>query len=143
MRIGNVNQKKVQAKTSVIILRCCIVSTLMFSACKKQNDECISYTTAPVTEVTGPNTILVDQEADFVVKYYLTDGCGKFENIESTSNGNTVTISLIAKYEGCVCTAIILAGETTFKFKPTQPGIYYLKYLQPNNTHFIDTVTVN
>ena len=139
----SIKKKQVPTKTSVLILSCYIVSTLIFSACKKQRLVCIGYTTAYVTEVTGPNTMLVDQEADFVVKSYLTDGCGKFENLEATSNEYTLTIRLNAKYEGCVCTANLIEGETTYKFKPTKGGVYYLKYVQPNNTYFIDTVTVN
>jgi hypothetical protein len=147
MRLLNVNRKKtMQTKASVIILGCFVVPTLIFSACKKQTEEtgeCIGYTTAQVIEVTGPNMVLVNQETDYKMKFYLTDGCGNFENVESTSNGYTITISLIAKYKGCICTQVLLYGETSYKFKPTQTGIYYLKFIQPNKTHFIDTVTVN
>ena len=136
-------KKPVPTKTSLLILRSSIVSSLIFSACKKQALECIGYTTAYVTEVTGPNTMLVDEEAEFVVKCYLHNGCGKFEKLESSSNEYTVTISLKAKYEGCVCTANLIEGEITYKFKPAQKGVYYLQYVQPNNTYFTDTVTVN
>jgi hypothetical protein len=139
----SIKKKLMQTKTSVIILGCFVASILFFSACKKQTQECLSSTTAQVTKVTGPNMVLVNQETDFTVEYYLYNGCGKFENLESTSNGHTVTISLIAKYRGCICTDILLGGETTYKFKPTLSGIYYLKFVQPNKSHFIDTVTVN
>jgi len=136
-------KKPMQIKMGVQILVCFVGPMLIFSACKKQTTGCIRYTNARVTQVTGPNTVLVNQETDFTVEFHTTNGCGKFENLESTSNGNVITLSVVAKYSGCICTDVILQGETTYKFKPTQGGIYYLKFVQPDNTHFIDTVTVN
>jgi len=54
--------------------------------------------------------VLANQETDLTVFYYLNDGCGQFESLEATSNGSTTIISLKAKYEGCICTAILLTG---------------------------------
>jgi len=121
-----------------------VISFLVLVNCrKKQEDTCVSNTTAQVTKVSGPRTISVNQEAALSVDYYLFNGCGNFENIQSISNDNTVVISLIVKYQGCVCTDNLITGQTIFKFKAAQPGIYYLKFLQPNKTYLIDTMTVN
>ena len=81
--------------------------------------------------------------ADFIAKYYLYSSCGSFENLESNSIGYTITIRLNAKYSGCICADIVLGGDATYKFKPTQPGVYYLRFVQPNNNYFVDTVTAN
>lgn len=130
-------------KSNFIILAG-VISILAFSNCDKNHEnKCLSYTRAQVIEVVGPNMAPVNQETDLTVNYYLVNGCGQFESLESTSNGNTTIISLIAKYEGCICTAIILGGQTIYKFKATQTGIYYLKFLQPDKTYLTDTITVN
>ena len=122
-----------------------IIGLLSFASCakEKQEMECVSYTTAQVTEVTGPNSVPVNQETGLTVFYYLTNGCGKFENMEAISGGNTTIISFKAKYEGCVCTDNLVTRQSVYEFKSGQPGVYYLKFLQPNNTYLTDTITVN
>jgi hypothetical protein len=121
-----------------------VITILVFSNCnKKQEETCLSHTTAKVTNVDGPNMVSVDHEIDLTVKYYLNNGCGQFERLESTLNDHTIIISLIAKYEGYICTDILLGGQTIYKFKPLQTGVYYLKFLQPDKTYLIDTITVN
>ncbi len=122
-----------------------IIALLSFASCdkEKQENECVSYTTAQVTKVAGPNSVPVYHETDLTVFYYLTNGCGKFENMEATSSGNTTIISFKAKYEGCFCTDNLVSGQSVYKFKAEQPGVYYLKFLQPNKTYLTDTITVN
>jgi hypothetical protein len=126
-----------------IIPACVIIAFISFLRCRKQGDKCISHTTAVVREVAGPNTAMVNQEIDLTVHYYLGNGCGRFEGLEATSNSNTTLISLKAKYEGCICTEVLLSGQVNYKFKASQPGVYYLKFLQPNQAFFTDTITVN
>ena len=87
--------------------------------------------------------MLVNQETGLTVFYYLDNGCGKFEGLEATSNGNTTIVSLKAKYEGCICPEVLLSGQINYKFKAEQTGVYYLKFLQPNKTYLTDTITVN
>ena len=118
---------------------------VMLVGCDKElnRDKCLSYTTAQITTVGGPDNVSVNQEIDLNVSYFFNNGCGKFDGVESAASGNTTIISLKAKYEGCVCTAIIQTGEVNYKFKAGQAGVYYLKFLQPNNTYFTDTITVN
>ena len=91
-----------------------VIFFISFLSCKKQDNKCISHTTAVVREVTGPNTALVNQEIDLTVLYYLGNGCGQFEGLEATSNGNTTIISLKAKYQGCICTDVLLSGQANY-----------------------------
>lgn len=115
----------------------------MLLSCKKTKDNaCITHTPAIVAKVSGPNTALVNQEIDLTVSYILTNGCGHFENLEAASKSNTTTITLKARYEGCVCTDILLGGQINYTFKSEQAGAFYLKFLQPDNTYLIDTINV-
>lgn len=125
------------------IILICLITLLVSCSCKKQTKECLAHTTAHVAKVTGPNATTPGQETDYVVQYYLSNGCGKFERVESNVDGNTITISLIASYKGCVCTEVLLSGEVTYTFKPGSTGTYYLRFVQPDKTYLIDTVSVN
>ena len=121
------------------------LAVLSLVSCKKgkEGNECVSYTSAQVTKVDGPNSVSVNQEIDLSVYYYLSNGCGRFQTIETNTTGNTSIIDLKAKYEGCICTDILLSGQIIYKFKAQQVGVYFLKFLQPNKSYLIDTITVN
>lgn len=129
-----------------LIIAVSIVSTFSFLySCNKTQDntKCISYSSAQVTKVSGPNTALINQQITVTISYYLTNGCGHFEAVETTSVNNTTTFNIKAKYEGCICTDNLIGGETNYTFKADKAGSYYLKFLQPDKTYLVDTITVN
>ena len=99
---------------------------LLYSCTKKENDSCISYIPAPVTKVDGPNSGMVNQEIPFT------------EDL----NENTASIKVIAKYEGCVCTQALVPGQILYNFKASQPGTYYLKFLQWDINYLMDTILI-
>lgn len=113
-------------------------------SCKKDNepDNCISFTTAPVVSVTGPNTATVNEEIDIIVNYGIINGCGGFSNIDEVITGNTTTIKVNAKYEGCVCTQVASTFSTIYKFKKLVAGSYDLKFLLADNTYLTHTIVV-
>ena len=113
-------------------------------SCDKQKDvqDCLSFTKAPITKIEGGNDALVNQEVGLTVSFGCFNGCGQFGNFEQTSNGDTTTINVIAKYEGCLCTQDVPLRQATYKFKVTQTGTYYLKFLQTGKTYLTDTIRV-
>ncbi|MGZ5255503.1 MAG: hypothetical protein ACXWV4_13750 [Flavitalea sp.] len=131
-------------KNSLTIIIGCFIILLSSAGCNKLNllRDCVGYTTAQVTEVKGPNTTTINQEMDLTIFYFLSNGCGRFENLEATSSESEIIIKLKAKYEGCICTAALVEGQTIYKFKARQKGVHYLKFLQPNKTYLTYTITV-
>ena len=117
---------------------------LFLFSCKKDNepDNCISYITAPVTNVTGANTASLNQEIELIVYFGIINGCGEFGNIDETITGNTSTINVKAKYEGCVCTQVASTFTTIYKFKKLIAGTYELKFWQADNTYLTHTIVV-
>lgn len=116
---------------------------ICFAFCDKSGKNCLNYSTAAVSEVSGPATALVNQEVDITVRYFFTNGCGSFEKLETSQTGNVIDVSVRAKYEGCVCTDILLSGETVYKFRASRPGSYQLNFERPHNTVLTHTITVN
>jgi len=111
-------------KKYIVISAGVVIVFIFFSSCdKKIDNKCLSYTTAQVRKVVGPNTALPNQEIDLTVFYYLNNSCGQFEGLEATSNGNSIMISLKAKDEGCACADVLLGGQIIYKFKAEQAGI--------------------
>lgn len=131
-------------KGNWITLSLVVFATIILSGCKKtQHDkECLSYTKAPVIKIEGLNTGLVNQDISLTVYFGCFSGCGQFGKFEQTSNGNTTTINVIAKYQGCICTQDAPIRQTIYNFKGSQPGTYYLKFFQTENAYLTYMLTV-
>ncbi|MBS3921993.1 MAG: hypothetical protein KGZ37_02445 [Nitrosarchaeum sp.] len=125
-----------------IFLYFSIIITLL--GCNKKNEDkaCLSFTKAPVTKVEGANTALVNQEIILTVSFGCYNGCGQFGNFDEASTGNTTTITVNAKYEGCICTQDAPIRQTMYKFKKSQTGTFNLKFLQTENTYLTHTIIV-
>lgn len=120
-----------------------LVITLLFTNCDKKDNKCLSYKQAFVSKVEGSKTGKVNQVMTFQVYFGCNSGCGQFGSFDENISGNTRTIIVEAKYEGCFCTMDAPTRVTTYSFTPSQPGTYYLKFLKFNNAYLIDTLIVN
>lgn len=116
---------------------------LTFPSCNKNhNGSCLSFTKAPVTKIEGANSASVNQELVLTVSFQCFNGCGQFGNFDEVISGNTTTITVNAKYEGCICTQDAPIRQITYKFKKSQQGTFDLKFLQTENTYLTHTITV-
>ena len=68
------------------------------------------------------------------LNFTIFDGCGGFGNITETNVGNTKTLTVSAKYEGCICTLPVFDVNTTCNFTATTPGIHTIKFAQPDGS---------
>ncbi len=93
---------------------------------------CLSYEHANVISANVPTNGNVNQTIPIDITFGIYNGCGGFGNITETNSGNTKTITVTAKYEGCFCTQNIGTVQTTYNFTPTTIGIHTIHFLQPN-----------
>lgn len=121
----------------------CFLSILVLSNCHKtsQDNQCLSYATTPIMNVTGPTSGIVNQYIHFTVTFAVC-GCGKFENFGQTSDGDTTTIFVNLKYTGCVCPDYCRILDTAYLFKASQPGTYYLKFSKAGDAYITDTIRI-
>ena len=115
---------------------------LLISCASDDNgsDNCLSYSEAYV------DTVEAIENADavgflFKVNFIVMNGCGGFGSFEQTT-GNTVTVNVIAKYEGCVCTEALEVHDAVYSFNPTAPGTYTLRFRTSEDTFITETVTL-
>src|SRR5688572_10923780 len=113
------------------------VFTISFGSCSKNNidKDCLEYTRAFVSKVEGPSTGQINQEVNFQVYFGVHNGCGQFGNFEESIEANSRLIKVIAKYEGCICTQDAPGRIGDYKFRTSQTGTYFLKFLQVNNNY--------
>ena len=117
---------------------------IILLGCDKKHEDtsCLSSTKAPVTKIEGANSALVNQEIILTVSFGCYNGCGQFGNFDEVFSGNSTTIAVNAKYEGCICTQDAPIRQTTYKFKKSQTGTFDLKFLKTENTYLTHTIIV-
>ncbi|QKG55401.1 hypothetical protein GKZ68_01350 [Hymenobacter sp. BRD128] len=104
-------------------------------------DVCNNTLLTPITAVSGPKTIAINQPAVYSLSYLPAGGCGTLANLSEQSSGNTRAIGVNINYASCSCTTTAVPAQTTYTFQPTQAGTYYLKFLG-NNAYITDTLVV-
>ena len=119
------------------------MSLAFLTSCSNDDnaDNCISFEEAYVSsveEVTTADATGFLFKAKFVVK----NGCGEFESFKEIVSGNVRTITVEAKYEGCICDTALHTKEGVYNFKPTAPGTYTLRFRNSEDTFITETVTV-
>ena len=103
---------------------------------------CVSYQHTNVISANVPTSGNVNTKIPIIISFGILSGCGDFGSITETNLGNTKTITVKAKYEGCFCTSVIGKVQTTYNFTPTTTGTHTIKFLQPNGEFLTYTITV-
>ncbi len=106
------------------------------------NQVCLEYVHAPVTSANVPATGTVNQAIPISLFFTVFNGCGSFGNITETNSGNTKTITVKAKYEGCFCTLPVFNLNSNYNFIATSLGIHTIRFLQPDNTFLTYTINI-
>lgn len=96
---------------------------------------------ARTTSVTGPETIIVNQEATFNVTFRVENSCGSFLNF-AVSEGFPKQVAAIAYYEGCDCGQSASTLTREYKFTPTQTGEFEFRFYTGTTTFITKTLTV-
>lgn len=117
---------------------------LFYSSCNNNDDdneeeetnECIEYKTTYVTSVNSPTNGSVNETINIEVNFGVSNGCGGFGKFIETENGNTKTIEVEAKYEGCICTQNAPIRMVNYEFTASNSGDYELNF-KSSPTDFI------
>lgn len=95
---------------------------------------CLFYRNASVISAEVPAKGQVNQTIPITIKFYVNSGCGSFDSISETNSGNTKTITIKAKYEGCFCASYLPKIETTYNFIAKSAGNYTIKFVNEDGT---------
>ena len=119
-----------------------LISFAFIVSCSNDDDadNCTSFSEAYVDSV---ESIENADAAGFLFKvnFLVLNGCGDFGSFEEII-GDTTTVKVISKYEGCICTEAVEIKEAVYSFNPTAPGTYTLKFKTSEDTFITETITV-
>lgn len=115
----------------------------IMSCSKEQDSNCIENKIAYVTLINSPSTGSVNQNINIEVSFGVNNGCGNFGKFIETQNGNTKTIEVEARYEGCVCTQDAPTRKTNYVFKTQNSANYILKFKSSATEFITASLTIN
>ncbi len=103
---------------------------------------CVSYEQAPVISANVPATGKLNEIIPIEINFTTRNSCGSFDSVSETTSGNTKTITIKAKYEGCFCFQSISNFKTIYNFKATTTGTYTLRFLQATGGFLNYTINI-
>jgi hypothetical protein len=119
------------------------VLMLMIFSCRTENEtDCTYFITEAVSQVSMPDSGLVNQPINIDIHYNANNGCGHFNNFNVTSLNDTVIISPIVKYEGCVCTMIFQNLQNTYVYTASNSGYVYFKFPSTVAHYLMDSIYI-
>ena len=104
---------------------------LMFS-CQEMNlentDNCFSTEFVKPQNISGPDSVAVNEEIKFDLSIGVKNGCGSFGQFLTITDSTSVNIETVAAYRGCVCTQAAMEIDTAYTFTPTSAGVYQFNF---------------
>ena len=120
-----------------------ISAIFLLIGCSKTIDNvCLSNVNAPITKVEGPTEGFVNQEVDLEVSFGTYNSCGNFSSFKENTQALTTEVTVVAKYEGCVCAQVAAVKKAHYKFTKTTAGTYQFNFSQVNGSFITHTVVV-
>ena len=104
--------------------------------------QCVSFAQAFAISATVPTTGIVNNQILIPIKFSITNGCGGFGNITESNISNTKTLTVNARYTGCVCTQVIGEIQTIYNFTPTTTGLQIIKIAQPDGSFLTYNINI-
>ena len=121
-----------------------VLFMIILFSCRNENpSDCLSYVSSPVTQVSMPDSAFVNQPININIDYNANNGCGNFNNFNVNSISDTIVISPVVKYEGCVCTMIFQNLQSTYLYSASNLGYVYFKFPQSGSSFLMDSVYIH
>jgi hypothetical protein len=132
-------------KLKIFYLTTLIIILSLIISCESndQNKECINYDIGYVTSINAPTTGAVNETINIEVSFRVINGCGTFEKFIETENGNSKTIEVEAKYEGCTCTQALEIRTVNYDFTANKSGDYQLNFKSSPTEFITANITIN
>ncbi len=103
---------------------------------------CYQQMEVPVIRFEMPDSIPLDSTATIQVVYVTYSPCSKLNNLKVYQQADTLSIHVIADYDGCDCTGVIPDSVVTYKFVPAAARNYIFRAWKFDNTILQDTLLV-
>ncbi|MCX6294319.1 MAG: hypothetical protein NT127_08520 [Sphingobacteriales bacterium] len=121
-----------------------VLFIILLISCRTEHEgDCLNFVSSPVTQVSMLDSGIINQPINIDFYFNANNGCGNFYNFNVNSISDTMVISPVVKYEGCVCTMIFQNLQTTYSYTPTNLGYAYFKFPQSDSSFLMDSIYIH
>lgn len=103
---------------------------------------CLSYRHAHVLSANVPKNGNVNKTIPIDISFTINNGCGGFGTITEINSGNTKTITVNAKYEGCFCTQNMGTVKIKYNFIAAKKGKHTIIFSQPDGKSLMYIINI-
>ncbi|MGE4288839.1 MAG: hypothetical protein AB7E36_09130 [Salinivirgaceae bacterium] len=118
-----------------------LFAVVLFSQCSLDAN-CYQQIEVPVIRFEMPDSIPLDSSAVIQVVYVTYSSCSKLNDLTVYQLADTLSIHVIADYDGCDCPGVTPDSVATYKFVPAAARNYIFRAWKFNNTILQDTLKV-
>jgi hypothetical protein len=105
------------------------------------DDYCFQQLYTGIDTVTGPETTTVNEPIQLEATFKIVNTCGSFMRFNTTP-GYPKKILAVVNYVGCSCAETLQNVTRPYTFEASQPGEYELRFIKPDETYIVKTITV-
>ncbi|HAM97488.1 MAG TPA: hypothetical protein DCQ26_02650 [Marinilabiliales bacterium] len=103
---------------------------------------CYNQLEVPVKRFEMPDSVAKDSVAIIKVVYLVYNNCSKLNNVYKPSEGDTISVHIVADYNGCTCPDVLPDSVATIGFTPKAVRDYIFRAIKYDNTILQDTLKV-
>ncbi len=104
--------------------------------------ECINQREVPIIRFEMPDSLPVDSLIDINVIYVTYSNCSKLNSLQDFYLADTITLRVIADYNGCTCPETLPDSVVAYYFKSSVKRNYIFRGIKYDNTILQDTLRV-
>ena len=102
----------------------------------------LTFKKAVIIKAEGPKFGKINRNLIFNIVLQGNNGCAKTARLQETAENKTRMIKGEVSYASGMCTQMLKEIKTTYTFKTTKRGTYYLKFLSEDNQYITDTLVI-
>lgn len=136
-------------KLKLLAVACILIVATAFVSCSNDDDDNsvdvpqAVLKTEFVTEVTGAETGIVNQEVILTITYVVGGDCSELSKVIETASGNTKKIEIEVKYDKTKYCTQPTTQTFDYKFKATAAGTYLLRFKKSATEFITHTIVVS
>ena len=104
--------------------------------------ECINQREVPIIRFEIPDSVPADSLIDINVIYVTYSNCSKLNSLQDFYLADTITLRVIADYNGCTCPETLPDSVVAYNFKSSAKRNYIFRGIKYDNTILQDTLRV-
>ena len=120
-----------------------LVLIFLFSCRTDHEGDCLNFVSSPVTQVSMLDSGIINQPTNIDFHFNANNGCGNFYNFNVNTISDTMVISPVVKYEGCVCTMIFQNLQSIYLYSTSNLGYVYFKFPQSESSFLMDSIYIH